>query len=1061
MLVLKNIKKNYSSTGFSLNALDDVSLAFRKNEFVSILGPSGSGKTTLLNIIGGLDQYTSGDLIINGKSTKKFKDADWDSYRNHSIGFVFQSYNLIPHQSVLANVELALTLSGVSRKERRKRAAEALERVGLGDQKNKRPNQMSGGQMQRVAIARALVNNPDILLADEPTGALDTATSKQIMDLLKEVSEDRLVIMVTHNPELAEEYSNRIVRVRDGKVVDDTNPFDGVEENKDISKNKKTSMSLFTALSLSLNNLMTKKARTFLTSFAGSIGIIGIALILSLSSGIKAYINQVQEDALSSYPIQIQAEHVDMGSLITGLMGAGEKSTQHDHDKVYASAVMYELTNTMNNAEMKQNNLEALKNYFEKEDSGISKYARAIQYVYDIPLNIYAKTADGKYQKADIMEIFSSMSEGMSESSGIMNMSSSFSSYSTWAEILPNMDGTGVSEVITSQYDLIAGAWPESKNDILLVMDKNNEITDITLHALGLKSTDDILSDVIAARNGETVEQKTESYTYDEILGRTFKIIPSTEYYSDTDSDGIWENISDNESSMDVRISNGLDLKICGIIRPNEDANGSSNATLYYTHALTDYMIELTNSADIVKAQQADENSNTDIFTGLPFIADEETEKTNAELANEEKEYFATLNEQKKAEMYKKILSVPDKAQTEETVSQYMSQYPDRESLEKMIYEQYSGAAGLDEDAIRSFIEKYSDDDLRKLVEDQIREMIRTQTEKQAEATVAAIASQPTADELNVFKSQILQKLPDKNAKMMYIVSEYTKTTAMPQQTVMTYLMGLSDAEIDGIADELAAKTATEMFAQYGTADASAAIQKTAKAFDEYVATLSDDRLAETYDECMPPKSSDSTLKDNLERLGVADKKAPSGINIYASTFADKDSIADIIKEYNENAKEEDVISYTDYVAIIMSSVTTIIDVISYVLIAFVSISLVVSSIMIGIITYISVLERTKEIGILRAIGASKRDVSRVFNAETLIVGFISGAIGIIATILLCFPINAIVRSLSGIQSLTAYLPLYGGIALLIISMFLTFIAGLFPSRIAAKKDPVEALRTE
>ena len=470
MLQLKHIKKSYISDSFSQNALDDVSLSFRQNEFVAILGPSGSGKTTLLNIVGGLDQYTDGDLIINGKSTKQFTDSDWDSYRNHSIGFVFQSYNLIPHQSVLANVELALTLSGVSRKERRRRAKEALIQVGLGDQISKKPNQMSGGQMQRVAIARALVNNPDILLADEPTGALDSATSVQIMDLLKEVSKDRLVIMVTHNPELADQYANRIIRLKDGKITDDTHPFDSREESALPEKAKKTSMSFLTALSLSLNNLMTKKARTFLTSFAGSIGIIGIALILALSSGIKAYINEVQEETLSSYPIQIEAEQMDMGSLITSMMGTQDKSS-HGTDAVYASSVMYDLANSMNNAQTKQNNLKKLKDFIEKENSPIKDYATTIQYSYDIPLNFYAKTAEDTYQKADILEVFSSMTEG--SSANMESLSMGFASYNTWAEILPGAEGEPVSEVIRSQYELIEGKWPEDKTDIILVLDKN------------------------------------------------------------------------------------------------------------------------------------------------------------------------------------------------------------------------------------------------------------------------------------------------------------------------------------------------------------------------------------------------------------------------------------------------------------------------------------------------------------------------------------------------------------------------------------------------------------
>ncbi len=1059
MLQLKHIKKSYVSSGFAQNALDDVCLSFRQNEFVAVLGPSGSGKTTLLNIVGGLDQYTDGDLIINGKSTKQFTDADWDSYRNHSIGFVFQSYNLIPHQSVLANVELALTLSGVSRKERRQRAKEALIKVGLNDQLGKKPNQMSGGQMQRVAIARALVNDPDILLADEPTGALDSATSIQIMDLLKEVSKDRLVIMVTHNPDLANQYANRIIRLKDGKITDDTNPFNGGEESSAVRKTQKTSMSFLTALSLSLNNLMTKKARTFLTSFAGSIGIIGIALILALSSGIKAYINEIQEKTLSSYPIQIEAEQMDMSSLISSIMDVQDKSSLHDKDAVYASSVMYDLANSMNNAQTKQNNLKKLKEFIESGNSQLKEYATTIQYSYDIPLNIYAKTTEDTYQKADIMEVFSSMTDSTSEN--MESLSLGFSSYNTWGEILSGANGEPVSDVIFSQYELVEGRWPEEKTDIVLVLDKNNEITDITLHALGLKTTEEIVSDMLAARRGETIDQTIKSYSYEEIMNLSFKLITATDYYTDNNDDGIWEDLSDNESAMEVIINNGLDLNICGIIRPLPDTVTSMNASLYYTRALTDYIMERTASSEIVQAQQAPENQNRDIFTGLPFVLENEQQATPEEQAEELKAYFSQLNAMEKNTMYQKILATPDAETMEKTVAEYMSQYPDRAALEEMIFSQYSESAGVDEESIRNFIAGYSDEELREMVESAIREMITAQYEKNAEDTINQIAEQPSPQELEKLKAQITAQLTDRNTKMMYVVSQYTASTAMPTESIMAYLYGLSDAELDAIVDDLASNAAKQLYSQYGSTDTAAAIQKVADAFDAYVSTLTTDQLTALYDDCMPPKTSESTLSDNLKILGVADPDFPSAINIYAATFADKDEIGTIINQYNSSAAEEDQISYTDYVALIMSSVTTIIDAISYVLIAFVSISLVVSSIMIGIITYISVLERTKEIGILRAIGASKKDISRVFNAETLIVGFASGAIGILVTIILCIPTNLIIRQLSGIESLTAYLPPAGGVILMLLSMFFTLIAGLFPAMLAAKKDPVVALRTE
>ncbi len=1064
MLLLKNIKKSYSSGENLVNALDDVSLAFRKNEFVAILGPSGSGKTTLLNIVGGLDQYTSGDLIINGKSTKKFKDSDWDTYRNHSVGFVFQSYNLIPHQSVLSNVELALTLTGVSKKVRREKARQALIKVGLEDQLHKKPNQMSGGQMQRVAIARALVNDPDILLADEPTGALDSATSVQIMELLKEVSKDRLVIMVTHNPELADIYANRTVKLKDGKIVSDTNPFDGVEEEDKKEKIVKPSMSLFTALSLSLNNLMTKKARTFLTSFAGSIGIIGIALILALSSGVNAYINQVQEETLSSYPVQILAEQMDMTSLITSLMGSEEKSHDHDRDNVHVSSIMYDLANTMNNANVITNDLKSLKEHFESGKTNIKDHVRTIQYLYSVPMNIYAKTPEGEYQKSDIMEVFTSLMgdsmNQMSSTSVMGQMSSGFSSYNTWSELLPGKNGELISEITLEQYDKIYGDWPTDKTGLVLVLDKNNEITDITLHALGLVSTEKLMSDTIAAQRGDEVLQETKSYTYKEITEIPFKIIASSDYYADTDSDGIYEDISENDDSMDVIISKGLDLKISCIVRPKEDANVSSGgAALFYTHALTEYLIDYTNVSEIKKAQ--DENKDIDIFTGLPFVSNEEDAPTLEAKATEMKTYFASLSPDKKAEMYELILSVPDSKVLDETVTQYMSQYPDRASLEKMIYEQYSTAVGIDEDSIKTFISEYTDEELRKMVEDSIRQMLILEQEETAKKMAETVIITPTAEELQPFMAQILKNLPDRTAKTGYIIKNYTEKTSMSEASVMQFLMTKTDVEIDAMVNVIATEDAAKLYAPYAGKDVKASVIKLASAFDAYYLGLSDERLVEAYDTCMPPKVSSSTLKDNLKLIGAADISSPSSINIYVSSFADKDIIKEIISDYNKDLPEDEKITYTDIVALIMSSITTIINAITYVLIAFVSISLVVSSIMIGIITYISVLERTKEIGILRAIGASKKDVSRVFNAETLIIGFTSGAMGILFTVLICIPANIIIRAVTDIPTLTAYLPWQGAVVLLLISMFLTLIAGLFPAKLAAKKDPVVALRSE
>ena len=1051
MLRLEHIKKEYKSDSFSVKALDDISLSFRQNEFVAILGPSGSGKTTLLNIIGGLDQYSDGDLIINGKTTKKFVDADWDSYRNHSVGFVFQSYNLIPHQSVLSNVELALTLSGVSRAKRREKAKKALERVGLADQISKKPNQLSGGQMQRVAIARALVNDPDILLADEPTGALDTVTSVQIMDLLKEVSDDRLVIMVTHNPELADQYANRIIRLQDGKITDDSNPFNTEHEEKRVEKTQKTTMSFFTALSLSLNNLLTKKARTFLTSFAGSIGIIGIALILSLSTGINAYINEVQEDSLTSYPLQLNAEEMDMSALITTMMSSAQESKNHTKDKVYTSSVMYDLVNSMNSSTINYNDLGTLKEYFEREDVNIEDYTRLIQYKYKVPLNIFAKVKDDKYQKSDIMEVFNSMTSSTASSSSMLSLSTSFSSFNIWDEILFDQNGN-ISPMITDQYELLAGTWPKDKSDVILVLDQNNEITDITLHSLGLLSTADILSNMLAARDGKEVKIDVKSYSYEDICNISFKIIPQTDLFNKT-ADG-WENISKNDTAMEVKIKNGLDLKICGIIRPGEDAKISLSSSLYYTPALTDYLIEKTQNSEIAKAQLADEE--TDIISGLPFVAEEKT-LTNEQKISELKALFASLNVNQKYDMYLKILSIPDEKAIDATVNQYMQAYPDRKALEDMIFNQYAASAGLDEESIRSFIDGYSDEELFDMVKKQIREMLIAQHKESAETKINELALTPSKDELEKIKAQYVSKLTDKNTKIMFLVSQYTAQTNIPAQSLMPYLMTLSDAEIDSRVDSVITQSAIEAYATM----ASPSKDKVAVAFDEYYKALTDEQILDLYDACSPEKASSSTYKDNLTLLGVTDKESPSQILLYSSTFADKDMVVEIIEGYNDLAEEGKKITYTDYVGLILSSVTTIINAITYVLIAFVSISLIVSTIMIGIITYISVLERTKEIGVLRSIGASKRDVSRVFNAETLIIGLISGALGVGLTMLLCIPINLIIRALSGIESLTAYLPLGGAIALVFVSLFFTCFAGLFPALMAAKKDPVIALRSE
>lgn len=895
MLELNDIKKDYVTGSTTVSALKGINLRFRDCEFVSILGQSGCGKTTMLNIIGGLDKYTSGDLKINGVSTKNYKDRDWDFYRNNSIGFVFQSYNLIPHQTVLSNVELALTLSGVSKAERKKRAIEALEKVGLGEQIHKKPNQMSGGQMQRVAIARALVNNPDILLADEPTGALDTETSIQIMELLKEISKDRLIIMVTHNPELAKDYSTRIVRLLDGVITDDSDPYSLEDMEADIrakeaakvktsekkikksGKKQKTSMSFFTALSLSFNNLMTKKTRTILTAFAGSIGIIGIAMILSISNGIQLYIDRVQRDTLSSYPITLQAEAIDISSMVSSMTGNSDSEEHEDKSKIYSNDIMGDMINTMVK-EVKSNNLSEFKKYIENGSSDIKSYVSDIQYSYDVPLNIYMKDTSNGVEQLNPGTMFDSIyGEGATSASSSMSSGMGmgmFSNSSVWNQLLGNQ------QVLDEQYDVLAGHWPENFNEVVLVADKNNEVDDYTLYSLGLKDPEEVRTLFKKMMVGESYETKKDiSYTFDEILDTEFKLVMPTDMYKYNDVTGTWDDYSKDDKYMTNVVNNGTDIKVCGIIRPNDDAVSTSlSSGIGYTAKLTEYIIEEVKNSEIAKAQLAD--TSVDVFTGVPFDNDRNTEITMDDV----NAYMATLS-------------------------------------------------------------------------------------------------------------------PEESAQMQAMTSG-----------------------------------------------------------------MSDDQILQLFSASLKARTTDATLDSNKSKLGITDLDTPSQIDIYATDFDSKEKVQNIIKDYNklqqDDGKEENVINYTDYVGIMMSSVSTIINAISYVLIAFVAISLIVSSIMIGIITYISVLERTKEIGVLRSIGASKKDVSRIFNAETLIEGFVSGALGIVVTLLLCIPANALIKHLTDISNV-AQLPVAGGVILIIISMFLTFIAGLIPAKLAAKKDPVVALRSE
>ena len=883
MLQLRNIVKDYHTGDEVVQALKGVSVNFRRNEFVSILGQSGCGKTTLLNIVGGLDQYTSGDLVINGKSTKDFKSRDWDSYRNNSVGFVFQSYNLIPHQSVLSNVELALTLSGVSKSERRKRAKEVLEKVGLGNQIHKKPNQMSGGQMQRVAIARALINDPDILLADEPTGALDTETSVQIMDLLKEIAKDKLVIMVTHNPELAQQYSTRIVKLLDGNIIDDTNPFSDEDEAKEDDGSytpRKTSMSLFTAFSLSLNNLMTKKGRTFLTAFAGSIGIIGIALILSLSSGFQKYINDVQEETLATYPIQITKKAMDYSELLSKMVGNNEEDSSHNHkdeNKVYSGDIMGDMLVSMV-SDVKENDLETFKNYIEDDANGFTKYTSDITYTYDTPLYVFNEnSANGGIAQVNPSTTmtdmgFGGMAEAQESTADFMSaFSYGNSSMDMWTQMLDNQD------LLKQQYDVLAGHWPENKNEVVLVVDKNNEISDFTLYTLGIRDSSE-LSDMVSTilGGGEAPELDKMEFSYDDLLNLKFKVVLPGNLYK-KNADGTYTDMSTDADFLKTAVANGLEVKVSAVIRASDSAYATTIQPGYigYTAELANYIVEENEKTDVLKAQL--DSPDTDIFTGMPFSDGKEL----------------------------------------------------------------------------------------------------------------------TADDVDM-------------------------------DSVMQQLMASGQVTED-------------MQAQ--------------------MASMSKDQLFEMLKGYGFFQESTATYEDNMKKLGYSELAKPASINLYCAEFADKDEITKLIDKYNNDYPDNEI-TYTDYIGIMLSSVTKIINAITYVLIAFVAISLIVSSIMIGIITYISVLERTKEIGILRSIGASKKDISRVFNAETFIIGLFSGLIGIGVTILLNIPISKVIEGFINVAGVSA-LPWKGGVALVVISIILTLIGGLIPSRLAAKKDPVIALRSE
>ncbi len=982
MLKLCNITKIYSAGSGDVEALKGIDLSFRKNEFVSVLGQSGCGKTTLLNIIGGLDRFTTGDLIINGRSTKEFEDNDWDAYRNHSVGFVFQNYNLISHQTVLANVELALTLSGVSRAERRRRAEEALSRVGLDDQKNKRPNQLSGGQMQRVAIARALVNNPEIILADEPTGALDSETSVQIMELLREVAKDHLVIMVTHNPDLAEKYSTRIIKLLDGRVISDTDPYESTTSLKEDSvkkskrqrkrENRYTSMSFLTAISLSLNNLMTKKGRTTMVSFAGSIGIIGIALILSLSNGIQLYINSVQEHTLSSYPISLEAETMDMNSAVSAMLEQESKVPEHELDKVYSNPIMYKLMNSMSSSSIQKNDLVSFKKYLEDNKEAMQEYLTAVQYTYDVDFNVYIKNDEG-ITVTDLEALFRTL-----YGDNMMDAGSSFmgsADITLWQQMLAGENGEYVNDLLKEQFDVIHGSWPDEYNEVVVIVDSNNEVSDLALYSLGIKSEEDMMEIFDKMTAGEEINDEYKSWSYEDICSRVYKVIPDAEYYQKSAESGTYTDISGSDAGLSYLYDNAVELKVSGIIRPNAEVSATMlQSGIGYTGALIEELIDRVEKTDAVNAQK--KNPAVDIFTGLEFKPSDYTEPDNSEKATMAKEYIASLKTKEKATLALEILSTPDESVISSQVEQTLSGM-DRAAVEAMILQSYTSQMNMDEDKVKGYISGMDDETLFAAVRE-------------------AIAKQ---------------------AREEYTAKTKEQLSLMPPETLCA-------------------------------------------TFDAAVQSFSEEKLADVYDNNLPAKYSESTYEENMTILGVTNTDTPAGINLFAASFENKDKISDMISEYNESVGEEKEITYTDYVGLIMSSVTTIINVISYVLIAFVAISLVVSSIMIGIITYISVLERTREIGVLRAIGASKSDITHVFNAESMIIGFVSGMLGIGITLLLTIPINIIVRSLTGVNVYAA-LPPIAGVMLVIICVLLNAIAGLLPSLMAAKKDPVVALRSE
>ncbi len=1054
MLELQSIKKDYVTSSETVSALKGIDIAFRDKEFVSILGPSGCGKTTLLNIVGGLDKYTSGDLVINGRSTKSYKDRDWDVYRNHRVGFIFQSYNLIPHQTVLGNVELALTIAGYSKEERVAKAKAALDKVGLSNQYYKRPNQLSGGQCQRVAIARALVNDPEILLADEPTGALDTVTSVQIMDLVREIAEERVVIMVTHNPELAEQYSTRIVRLLDGNIIEDTNPVSEeelkeshrLEEQKALAeaeeaariaggdkaakkeakkKKEKAKMSFLTALSLSLNNLATKKGRTVMTSFAGSIGIIGIALILALSTGINAFIAQVQEDTLSAYPLIIQKSTQDMAAMLSAMTSVSDEENYRDSGMIHVDDSLGTMMGAMSSTV--ENNLAAFKQYINENYDDIKDFVSDVQYTYDYNMQVY--TADGKV-KVGMETIFAHMGDAFAGMSDLMEMSGGMSGgFDVFSEMINNQD------LLDQQYEVISGNWPKEYNEVVLVVNSNNQISKMTLYMLGMIDPNEIDKELEDLVNGKYESKDIPPFTYEDILNTKFKLLTTADFFaengktyklegSDTEYP-VWNDLResfgfDQESFISEK---GVEIKISGIVRPKDGAAATSiSGAIGYTKALTDHILAKNENSKVINQQK--ETPSVNVLTGLAFERTKYTPKTIHELVDKIDE--ATMN-MFYSYMTEQILQNPE--------------FSDRIQVTDT----------------NSFLGMFM------LLPAEKQSEIFSAVLEGAKANPASTIGLNTLCSMLSMSTGGITITPDNFVKLLPVLDLRTQ--------IMAALVGIPKTEqlplnIPGLI-EMAGKGTMEAIYKQLT-DSIKTMTVNDEIFIALLSTLSEDdeafiQLEETLYNMAP--GIDATYDSVLAILDDAEKAKPASINFYAKDFASKNSIEQFIKDYNDAAKadgrEKDEIKYTDIVGAMMSSVTVIIDAISYVLIAFVSISLVVSSIMIGIITNISVLERIKEIGILRAIGASKKDISRVFNAETLIIGLAAGAIGILTTLILCIPITAIVQYFTGLDNIRAILPWEGAVVLVVISMVLTLIAGIIPSRSAAKKDPVVALRTE